>query len=137
MNLDEAKENIQPLASGRNIQRLESALNAEFHESGQAELLLERRRYEEAIHSYIGEDPLSPWYEYVLWVEQSYPKSGKQSALDEVVEKCLLKFEQDSRYSQDPRLIKLFIKYVSTHRRNIFCFIFKLPIHTLHIMICF
>lgn len=117
MNLDEAKENIQPLASGRNINRLETALNAEAHESGQAELLLERRRYEEAIHTYAGDDPLSPWYEYVLWVEQSYPKSGKQSALDEVVEKCLLKFEADSRYNQDPRLVKLFIKYVSIYMK--------------------
>lgn len=124
MNLDEAKENIQPLASGRNIQRLETALNAESHESCQAELLHERRGYEEAIHTYDGPDPLAPWYEYVLWVEQSYPKSGKQSALDEVIQKCLLKFEKDARYNQDPRLVKLYIKYVSMSHRNNCMFIF-------------
>lgn len=115
MNLDEAKENIQPLASGRNIHRLETALKAGSHEEGQAELLQERRSYEEAIQLYNGPDPLGPWYDYVLWVEQSYPKSGKESALDDVIQKCLLMFDKDTRYNQDPRLVKLYIKYVSIY----------------------
>lgn len=117
MNLDEAKENIQPLASGRNIHRLEAALSAaETHGVGtdaQAQLLHERREYEEAIQAYAGDDPLAPWYEYVLWVEQSYPKSGKESALDDVIGQCLVKFDGDERYLQDQRMIKLYIKYVS------------------------
>lgn len=113
MDFDSAKENIQPLASGRNIHQLETALNAESQLALQEELMQQRLEYEKNIRSYVGEDPLSVWYEYVSWVEQSYPKSGKESALDELIQKCLLTFEHEDKYKQDARMIKLYIKYVS------------------------
>lgn len=115
MNFDGAKENIQPLAAGRNIEQLEVALNAESNPEYQQELLQQRNGFEQEISTYIGDDPLDLWFEYVLWVEQSYPKSGKESALDELLKKCLSKFEKDDRYLQDPRLVRLFIKYVSLY----------------------
>lgn len=71
---------------------------------------LNYRQYEEAISSYDGADPLSPWYEYICWIEQSYPKGG--TVLNDAISKCLVLFEKESRYKQDRRLIKLFIKYV-------------------------
>lgn len=114
MNFDDAKENIQPLACGRNVHRLHTALSAGSQdEDAQAQLLAERRAYEAAIQQYAGDDPLAPWYEYVQWVEQSYPKSGKESAIDDVIQQCLVTFDADARYQQDQRLIKLYIKYVS------------------------
>lgn len=113
MNFEGAKENIQPLAAGRNVERLEVALNAESHQECQEELLEQRRQFELAISNYGGDDPLELWFEYIGWVEQSYPKSGKASALDDLLKKSLSKFEKDSRYTQDPRFIRLFIKYVS------------------------
>lgn len=116
MNLDDAKENIQPLASGRDIHRLEAALNADSQADVQAQLLHERRQCEEAIRAYVGDDPLAAWYDYVLWVEQSYPKSGKESALDEVIQQCLVTFDSAEQYRQDPRMVKLYIKYVSCER---------------------
>lgn len=71
------------------------------------------RQYEEAISKYEGQDPLSAWYEYICWTEQSYPKSGTESGLDELVLNCIVNFEKDTRYRQDRRMIKLYIKYVS------------------------
>lgn len=71
------------------------------------------REHEEAIKLYQGVDPLSVWYDYISWIEQSYPKHGNESPLDEVVLKCIMKFEDDPRYKQDRRMIKLYIKYVS------------------------
>lgn len=115
MNIEGAKENIQPLAAGRNIERLEVALNAESHPESQQELLLQRRQFEQSIFDYVGDDPLDLWFEYVSWVEQSYPKSGKESALDDLLKKCLSTFEKDDRYRQDQRFIRLFIKYVSSY----------------------
>lgn len=112
MDLDSAKENIQPLASGRNIHHLETALNAD----SDSLLLQQRQEHENAVRSYSGPDPLCPWYEYIMWVEQSFPKSGKESALDDLVQKCLLEFESDDRYKQDARMVKLYIKYVSLRR---------------------
>lgn len=43
MDFDQAKENIQPLACGRDARRLETALNAEQNE-GDAQVLNQQRR---------------------------------------------------------------------------------------------
>lgn len=113
MNFEGAKENIQPLAAGRNVEQLEVALNAESNPEYQEELLQKRKQFEQEISQYVGDDPLDLWFDYVTWVEQSYPKSGKESALDDLLKTCLSKFERDDRYKQDVRYIRLFIKYVS------------------------
>lgn len=125
MDFDNAKENIQPLASGRNAQRLEAAINAESDHEIQEKLLKQRHEFEKAIEEYKGDDPLDLWYEYIQWVEQSYPKSGKETALNELITKCLAVFEGEQHYQQDRRLIKMYIKYVSfdvtfTHARVFF-----------------
>lgn len=113
MDFDDAKENIQPLASGRDAAKLETAIHAESDKELQEQLLEERKHYERAIEVYVGEDPLEPWYDYIQWVEQSCPKSGKESALLELLQKCLSHFESDQRYTQDRRMVKLYIRYVS------------------------
>lgn len=89
------------------------AINAESQPEYQEELLQQRKKFEHDIANYDGDDPLDLWFDYVSWVEQSYPKSGKGSALDELLRKCLSTFEKDDRYRQDMRFIRLFIKYVS------------------------
>lgn len=116
MDFDTAKENIQPLASGRNAEQLETALIAESDHEIQEKLSEQRKEFERLIASYEGEDPLQPWYDYIVWVEQIYPKSGKESAMHEILSKCLALFEKDERYFQDRRMLKLYIKYVSFFR---------------------
>lgn len=113
MDFDTAKENIQPLASGRNVEHLENALHAESDQETQEKLHEQRREFEKAIETYEGDDPLQSWYDYIVWIEQVYPKSGKESALHEILSKCLSLFERDERYFQDRRMVKLYIKYVS------------------------
>lgn len=71
------------------------------------------REFENAIRNYDGDDPLENWYNFISWVEQSYPKQGHEGNLIPLLEDCLGKFELDKRYEHDPRLCKLFIKYVS------------------------
>lgn len=121
MDFDDAKENIQPLASGRDAVKLETAIHAETDKELQEQLLEERRHYEMNINNYVGDDPLEPWYAYIQWVEQSCPKSGKESALMELLSKCLNNFEADQRYTQDRRMVKLFIRYVSVKNELIQC----------------
>lgn len=70
------------------------------------------RQLEVAIAQYQGDDPLEPWIEYICWIEQTYPKSGKESALDEVLIKCIQAFENDERYRQDRRMVKVYMKYI-------------------------
>lgn len=141
MDIDNAKENIQPLASGRNISLLEAALHAETHQDAHRELMQKReyvsfsvfgreffcwlgsnglwagsvsREFERRIAEYCGDDPLELWYDYILWIEQCYPKSGKQSAFDDVLVKCITTLENDEKYHQDRRMVKIYIKFVST-----------------------
>lgn len=113
MDLDGAKENIMPLACGRNVRYLQTALSAENDHELMAELQKQRQDFEKAIHEYEGDDPLELWFNYIQWIEQSYPSGGKENGLFEVLQQCLGKFECDEKYFQDRRMIKLWIKYVS------------------------
>jgi len=69
--------------------------------------------YEDAIKNYEGEDPLENWYEYILWVEQSYPKRWHESHIGRLLQQCLAIFEKETKYHQDRRYIRLWINYVS------------------------
>ncbi|XP_037934527.1 uncharacterized protein LOC119668921 [Teleopsis dalmanni] len=114
MDFEEAKENIQPLASGRDASLLQASLRLEAQE-----LLAQRRQMEDNIHNYEGDDPLEAWYSYISWIEQCFPSGGKESGLEEVLTKCLTHFENDERYYQDRRMIKLYIKFISSHKNSI------------------
>lgn len=111
MDFDTAKENIQPLATGRNVSLLQASLSQDSAQ-GQ-ELLAQRSKLKNEVDNYVGEDPLGPWHAYICWIEQSYPAGGSESRLQTVLKDCLHKFEKDDRYNQDRRFIKLFIKFVS------------------------
>jgi checkpoint serine/threonine-protein kinase len=67
---------------------------------------------EAEINEYTGKDPLELWFKYISWIEQSFVKSASDGGILEVVARCIKKFEEESRYKQDRRLIKLYIKYV-------------------------
>lgn len=67
-----------------------------------------------AIEEYTGCDPLAPWYQYLQWIDENFTIDFKHETIfDQILSACLCKFENDDRYKQDRRLIKLFIKYVS------------------------
>lgn len=118
MDFDNAKENIQPLASGRNV----SLLQASLCQDASQELTAQRKQLELDIKNYSGNDPLEPWYAYICWIEQSYPAGGTNSGLQKIMHKCLARFEQDERYKQDRRLIKLFIKFMGNQGDKIECY---------------
>ncbi|BFG03263.1 uncharacterized protein DMAD_02561 [Drosophila madeirensis] len=120
MDFDNAKENIQPLASGRNVTLLQASLSQDSTQS--QELLTQRKQMEKDVHTYNGSDPLEPWYAYICWIEQSYPAGGSGSGLQTALYQCLTKFEQDERYRQDRRLIKLFIKFMEKQEDQIECY---------------
>lgn len=110
------KENIQPLRHGRNAAQLGTALRAQEDTDAQQLLLQEKEMYEDAIRNYDGDDPLENWYEYILWVEQSYPKSGHESHIGRLLQQCLATFEKETKYHQDRRYIRLWINYISMQK---------------------
>ncbi|CAL7946506.1 unnamed protein product [Xylocopa violacea] len=113
------KENIQPLRYGRNATQLGTALRAQEDADAQQLLLQEKQMYEDAIKNYEGDDPLECWYEYILWVEQSYPKSGHESHIGKLLQQCLAIFEKETKYHQDRRYIRLWINYISMQKNPI------------------
>lgn len=133
MDFDLSKENIQPLRKGRNVHQLEIALQAQTDPEIQQQLQQQKEwekssffrffqvdfgvissHFEHLIHTYQGEDPLQHYYDYIGWIEQTYPKNGHEGNCVGLLEHCLAKFEDDPRYTNDSRLCKLWIKYVST-----------------------
>lgn len=110
------KENIQPLRYGRNAVQLGTALRAQEDADAQQLLLHEKQMYEDAIKNYDGDDPLENWYEYILWVEQSYPKNGHESHIGKLLQQCLAIFEKETKYHQDRRYIRLWINYISMQK---------------------
>ncbi|KAM0732868.1 Mitotic checkpoint serine/threonine-protein kinase BUB1 [Formica fusca] len=114
--ISRCKENIQPLRYGRNATQLGTALRAQEDTDAQQLLLQEKQMYEDAIKNYEGDDPLENWYDYILWVEQSYPKSGHESHIGRLLQQCLAIFEKDTKYHQDRRYIRLWINYISMQK---------------------
>ncbi|XP_045766135.1 uncharacterized protein LOC123867869 isoform X3 [Maniola jurtina] len=112
MDIDVSKENIQPLRGGRNLVQLGTALQAQSDVDAQRQLQLQKEEHETAIRQYQGPDPLDPWFNYIQWVEQSFPKHGHEGNIDKLIRDCLQLFEKDERYFQDRRFVKLWIKYV-------------------------
>ncbi|XP_012151742.1 uncharacterized protein LOC100880623 isoform X2 [Megachile rotundata] len=110
------KENIQPLRYGRNAAQLGTALRAQEDADAQQLLLQEKQMYEDAIKNYEGDDPLECWYEYIIWVEQSYPKSGHEPHIAKLLQQCLATFEKETKYHQDRRYIRLWINYISMQK---------------------
>lgn len=82
-------------------------------------LFLYCRKYEVLLRSYEGNDPLELWYEYILWVEQSFLRDSREGNLYVLLERCLAHFKEDERYLQDRRYIELWIKYVSINTETL------------------
>ncbi|XP_071550676.1 mitotic checkpoint serine/threonine-protein kinase BUB1-like [Panulirus ornatus] len=108
-----SKENIQPLKQGRKASTLSVALeDSAFHK-----LNAIRHKFEEELRTYSGNDPLDVWYRYALWVEQNYPKGGKEGNLMKLIEKCVTaihnNIETNEKYRNDSRILDLWIKYAN------------------------
>ena len=121
-----SKENIQPLKQGRSVMKLNNALEQHKDDESAKIVLEERQHFEEELRSYNGEDPLDPWYRYIQvrnletvlwiiniyffkqlgftfltfpflqWVEQTYPKGGKEGQVHVIIEKCIKKFKGEA-----------------------------------------
>lgn len=78
--------------------------------------VLKCKKYVSEIQNYSGDDHLAPWYAYLLWLEENFIIDfNNETIFDEILRACLCQFEHDERYKQDRRLIKVFIKFVSTN----------------------
>ena len=83
--------------------------------------------YELALRTYEGDDPLEPWFNYIIWVEQTFSKATKEGNLNSLLEKCIKEFKGQEKYDQDPRFFEVWMKYadLSTHALEIYSYMFS------------
>ena len=70
------------------------------------------RAFELALRTYEGDDPFEPWFNYIVWIEQTFPKTGKDGNLNALLEKCIQQFKGNGQYNQDIRFFEVWMKYV-------------------------
>ncbi|GBM60079.1 Mitotic checkpoint serine/threonine-protein kinase BUB1 beta [Araneus ventricosus] len=104
-----SKENIQPLQQGRKPEVLKVALS-----SNPEDLILQQRQaFENELRTYTGDDPLSIWCKYIKWVEQNYPKGGRDGHIEQLIQQCLSILKDKSEYYDDKRFIEIWLKFAN------------------------
>jgi hypothetical protein len=58
-----------------------------------------------------NEDLLAVWYDYINWVEQNYPEGGEEANLQKLIENCISNLFNNTRYHQDERFFRIFLRY--------------------------
>lgn len=104
------KENIQPLKRGRAISALHQALSLQQEGSSTA-TNQHKQAFESELRIYDGEDPLDVWDRYIKWTEQTFPQGGKESNLNVLLERAVMRFTEENKYHNDVRYVDLWIKF--------------------------
>ncbi|KAH9508437.1 hypothetical protein Btru_055236 [Bulinus truncatus] len=106
-----SKENVQPLREGRCVKTLVAALHSDQEEHTSNLLREQQNEFELELRTYSGDDPFDVWYRYIKWTEQNFPKGGLEGQLAKLIERCLREFQANDKYLNDPRIIRLWIKF--------------------------
>ncbi|KDQ58570.1 hypothetical protein JAAARDRAFT_128265 [Jaapia argillacea MUCL 33604] len=116
--LEAAKENIQPLASGRRATTL-SAILSTPHSQRDARLASTRNRLRINVEVALedeDDDPLDAYCQLVYWTVENYPQGhSAESGLLELLEEAtrVLKDDRDGKWRNDLRYLKLWTLYAS------------------------
>lgn len=118
--LEAAKENIQPLASGRRVTAL-SAIFSTPHAQRESRLADARRRHRANVEIAMEDedddaDPLEAYSRFVFWTVENYPQGhSAESGLLELLEEAtrVLRDDRDGRWRGDLRYLKLWTLYAS------------------------
>ncbi|KAG9313594.1 Mad3/BUB1 homology region 1-domain-containing protein [Chiua virens] len=116
--LEAAKENIQPLASGRRVTTL-SAILTTPHGQRDAQLNSARRRHRLNVEVALqdeNDDPLEAYVRFVNWTLENYPQGqSAESGLLELLEEAtrVLKDHRGGIWRGEPKYLKLWALYAS------------------------
>lgn len=73
--------------------------------------LKDKQAWENAIAMYQGPDPLDHWYNYICWYENN-SHGDPENKFRETLERCLTLYEHSDYYKLDPRMVRLWVKYI-------------------------
>ncbi|KAH7887031.1 Mad3/BUB1 homology region 1-domain-containing protein [Phlebopus sp. FC_14] len=129
--LEAAKENIQPLASGRRVTTL-SAILATPHAQRDAQLLAARKRHRLNVEIALqdeDDDPLEAYVRFVNWTVENYPQGqSAESGLLELLEEStrVLKDNRNGIWKGELKYLKLWVLYASFVEKQIMIYRFLL-----------
>ncbi|TGZ76976.1 hypothetical protein EX30DRAFT_367053 [Ascodesmis nigricans] len=128
--IEQHKENITPISSGRSARALASALSplALNPTAAKSEHYARRTEFEEELkHASELDDPLDVWLRYIKWTNDTFPSGNSaESGLLNLIERCTRQFVKDTQYANDPRYLKLWIQYAqqfSDAPREVFAYL--------------
>ncbi|ODV89061.1 hypothetical protein CANCADRAFT_28450 [Tortispora caseinolytica NRRL Y-17796] len=109
--IEQDKENIAPLVSGRSAAALAKRFESQVSEE---ELEADRDRFESALAAADElDDPLQIWLEYLKWVHESFPEgSNVKSGLISLLERCTHTLRDLPQYKNDPRFLRVWLEYI-------------------------
>ncbi|KAH7925451.1 hypothetical protein BV22DRAFT_1064941 [Leucogyrophana mollusca] len=116
--LEAAKENIQPLASGRRVTTL-SAILSTPHAQRDAQLASARKRHRLNVQIALedeDDDPLEAYSRFVHWTLDNYPQGqSAESGLLELLEEAtrVLKDDRNGKWRGELKYLKLWVLYAS------------------------
>ncbi|TFK67752.1 hypothetical protein BDN72DRAFT_770304 [Pluteus cervinus] len=116
--LEAAKENVQPLGTGRRVTAL-SAILATPHAQRESKLAATRNRLRINVEMAMEDDeddPLEAYCRLVYWTVENYPQGhSAESGLLELLEEAtrVLKDHRDGHWRQELKYLKLWLLYAS------------------------
>ena len=129
MEWEQCKENIKPKREGRNISTITTTpkgtpLIAKIQE--------QQAKFEQEIKEYSGDDELEVWMRYVNYMEDAYPEGDYLSSVGVLQFRLIKRFQDEERYKQDSRLLKIFLSLAhrSTHATEVFSYCYHHQIVT-------
>lgn len=76
----------------------------------------ECKPFVKAILEYSGDDPIEPWYNYLLWIEERYEVHMDKTIFGPVLRAFLEQYQYKKEFHQDRRFIKGFFYYVRYYK---------------------
>ena len=64
---------------------------------------------------------------YISWVEQEYPRGGKEGGIDKLIESCIRQFKDEKSVNNDQRFVEIWLKYAALSAKplEVFDFMFN------------
>ena len=120
-----SKENVAPLKRGRRVDRIEKALSARGTTGRMIELEEREKKFEASVARADAEDPLGRWRAYIRWVEEEFPNDKRKAFL--LYERCTRALKDDSRYTNDPKYLVVWLQYADclSNPADLFKFLHK------------
>ena len=122
--LEQCKENVLPISTGRSASKLSTLLTSD-RKSVDAQLREGHQKFKDEIAAIENgtideDDSLDVYHRYVRWTLSSYPSGPSHAShLVPLLELTTRRFVKDARYKSDLRYLRLWIlyaKYVDTPR---------------------